>query len=198
MTRPDPVIIILAACQPLGLAAANAFASQGARVIAIDDNPTALATLAATNPEAIEALAIEDLQRQLVPMLQNAWGSSHLDMVINLSPLANPRDISGQMHMLSAILRTTVRGLVTARGALVSVVVRPKDRLALVGQGMQAAVQSASAGLGVELAKNQVRVHCVAVPKEDSLLALETLLFLASEAGRRVHSTALDLGGQAG
>ena len=187
------MIIIFGACQPLGHAAAIAFADKGARVVLIDDDPKALDAICAQNPDWIEALAIEDIEGQMVAMLKEAWGNERIDLVINLMPMAKPRDISAQMRILTAILRTTLRGLVAGQGSVISVAAQPTDPLAFVAHGMVAALGAASEALASALSKKNVAVHCVNVPRSRSGQALDTLMFLGSPAGRAVQTTTFNV-----
>lgn len=192
-----PVIVIIGACQPLGQTAAVALAEKGARVVVIDRDPRALDMICEQNPDWIEALAVEDIEAQLAPLLQEAWRAQSIDLVINLMPLAQPRDISAQMRMLNAILRTTLRGLVAGQGSLVSIVAHPADPLALVAQGMRAAVEAASVALAAEVVAKNVDVRCISLSRSDASQTLQTLTCLAGRASRTLHSTTFDLGNPA-
>jgi len=190
----DPVVILLAACQPPGAALAHAFAQRGVRVIAIDGNAEYLTRIAAQDPDWIETLTIEDFQTDMTHRLQDAWGSEPLRMVVNLMPLARPAQITEQMRTLAAILRTTARGLVADQGSIVSLVARPRDPLALLGHGVVAALSAGSAALAGVMAAKSVRVHVVCLPKSAPEVAVETLLHLASPEARQIASTTFDLG----
>ena len=187
------MIIIFGACHPLGQTAATAFADQGKRVLAVDDNSAGLRDLCAQNPGWIEAVLLGDMEQQLQRTLGDTWAGAQIEMVINLTPLTRSTDISAQMRTLTAIVKTTLRGLVRAQGTLVSVALRAGDPLAFVAHGMGAALSQASVALSGAVAAKGVRVHCITLPAGGGGAAAEMLKTLATPAGRSLRSTTLDL-----
>ena len=188
-----PTILILSACQPPGAEIAQAFATLGAKVIVMGGQAARLAEIAALAPDQIEPLFIKGGQVEALRLLRDAWGAEPLDLVVNLMPLAYPHHITEQMRGLSMIMRTFGRGLIAGKGALVSVVARPRDPLALVEQGMCAALTSAAKTLSDAVAINTLRVHTVSVPKQNPAVAVDTLVFLAGPQSRRIKSTTFEL-----
>lgn len=190
---PEPVVLILGACQQPGAAIARALAKSGARVILIDGDSKALTKIAASDPDNIETLTLPKLQSDMTHLLRDAWGAEPLDMVVNLMPLAFPDAIAEQMRTLSAIFRATARGLVAARGSIVSLVSQPKAPLALVGQGRLAALQAGSGALGQAVAKHGVRTHVISVPDNRRSVAVECLQHLITPAAKPMASTTIEL-----
>lgn len=193
LDAPEPVVLILAACQRPGASIARAFAKAGMRVILIDGDSKGLTKIASIDPDQIETLTLPKFQSDMTHLLRDAWGAEPLDMVVNLMPLAFPDAIAEQMRTLTAILRTTVRGLVAAKGSIVSVVPGPSAPLALVGQGRLAALQAGSAAVGKIVAKHGVRAHVVSVPSNKRKVAVGCLMHLATPAARPLASSAFDL-----
>tara|TARA_R110002072_G_scaffold301874_2_gene482712 strand:+ start:4856 stop:5455 length:600 start_codon:yes stop_codon:yes gene_type:complete len=189
----SPTILVLSACQPPGAEIAKAFADARAHVIVMGGDAAGLTQIAARSPEQIEPLFINGGQVEALRLLGDAWGAEPIDLVINLMPLAYPHHITEQMRGLSMIMRTFGRGLVAGKGVLVSVAARPDDPLALVGQGMCAALGAAGMALADALASKSLRVHTVTVPKQTPEWAVETLLFLGGAQSRHIKSTTFDL-----
>lgn len=188
------MIIILGACQPLGHSAAIAFAEKGARVVVIDGDPKALEAISSQNPEWIEPLAIENIETEMAPMLKDAWGAQRIDLVLNLLPLKpGARDISAQMRMMSAVVRTTLRGLVAGRGSLVTLVGQSQDPLAFVSHGMQAALKAGSMALADAVASKGVRAHCITTGDPQRAQLRDMLMYLTSPSGRMISSSSFDL-----
>lgn len=187
------MIVIFGGAQPLGQAVALGFAEQGVRVVVVDRDKQALETLCVHNPEWIEALPIKDLAQDLHATLENRWGGQRIDLVLNLMPLAAGDDITGQMNALTAVVQTTLRGLVAGQGCLINVAYRAADPLAFVAHGMVSAVREAGQALA-DVAKDKgVRVQCVTVPKGRQSRAVKTVQFLASPAGARLRTGTYDL-----
>ena len=115
------MIVIFGACHPIGQAAAVSFADQGKRVIVIDTDSAQVDDLCAQNPGWIEGIVIADVETQMRDKLKDVWAAQPVDLVINLMPLVQPSDISAQMRILNGVLHTTLRGLVTGQGSLISV-----------------------------------------------------------------------------
>ncbi|MGJ8617436.1 MAG: hypothetical protein ACSHWS_11395, partial [Sulfitobacter sp.] len=65
--------------------------------------------------------------------------------------------------------------------------------LALVEQGMCAAIEAAATALGDAVASKSMRVHTVMVPKKTPEIALDILLFLGGTSSRNIKSTTFDL-----
>ncbi len=189
----DRTFLILSACQPPGPQIAGAFAATGARVIVMGGDAKGLAQIAVQDPDQIETLFVQGGQIEALRLLGKAWGNEPLDLVVNLMPLAYPRHISEQMRAISLIMQAFGRGLMAGRGALVSLAARPSDPLALVEQGMAAALGAGGTALGDALAAKAIRVHTVLVPKTQPELALDSLLFLASNQSQHVKSNTFDL-----
>lgn len=192
-TFGDPVVIIFGASQSLGRAVSAAFARRGARVVVIDKDSDALRDLCAENPDRVEALVIKDMHGRLADLLQEAWGAERIDIAINLMPLAQPDDVSQQIRLIKQILQMTLRGLVRAKGAMVTVLQAPADSMALERQGMKGAIMAVNAALAVQLAAKKTQIHGLGIRPKDTAAACEALLFLASPQGRKLRSTQLDL-----
>lgn len=152
-----------------------------------------LAQIAELAPEQIEPLFVKGGQVEALRLLRDAWGGEPLDLVVNLMPLAYPQHITEQMRGLSSIMRTFGRGLIAGKGALISIAARPRDPLALVEQGMCAALDAAGTALSDAMAINTLRVHTVTVPKNAPQVAVGTLLMLADEKARPIKSARFDL-----
>lgn len=189
------MILIFGATQPLGQAVALGFAERGTRVVLVDRDAQALEAVCAHNPDWIEAVVIDDLARDLRRTVQGRWAGQRIDLVLNLMPLSASAggDISGQMRVLTAIVQTTLRGLVAGQGCLVNVAHAAEDPLAFVAHGMVSALREAGQALAGATADKGVRVHCVTVPTGAQSSALKTVQFLGSGAAARLGSTTLEL-----
>jgi len=192
-SNPARTVLILSACQPPGPQIAQAFADAGARVIVMGGDAQGLARIAQAAPDRIEPLFIKGGQIEALRLLDTAWGEEPIDLVINLMPLAYPKHITEQMRGLSIIMQSFGRGVIAGKGALVSVAARPSDTLALVEQGMCAALEAGAAALADAVASKSMRVHTVMVPKKSPEIAVNTLLFLGGTSSRHIKSTIFDL-----
>tara|TARA_R110002049_G_scaffold23545_4_gene83420 strand:+ start:12305 stop:12901 length:597 start_codon:yes stop_codon:yes gene_type:complete len=190
----ETTIAIFAASRGPGPAVAHAAAQQGARIVAIDGNPVALSEIAGLHPVKIETLVMNGDQLENLRNLKDSWGAVPTDLVLNLLPLDPRVEITAQMRGLSALVQAMGRGVVAGKGAIVTVVERPREALSLTAQGMLGAVDHACAALGRELAARSVRVHVVTVPQGQAEMAMKTVLYLGSDAGRSVQSGRIDLG----
>lgn len=193
MSTEVPTVIVISAGDGPGPDIAAAFAARGARVIALDDRPDALDRLTSTAPSRIEPLAVPELDAQSLQSVKDGWGQGPIDMVVNLMPMRAGGEISDQMRLLTAILRTMIRGLVAGQGAIVSLVPAPRDNLALGAQGLWGAIREGSAALGAELAEKSVRVHALSVSKGAENAVPGTLVHLAGPEGRQVASAPIRL-----
>ncbi|WP_411975202.1 hypothetical protein [Sulfitobacter faviae] len=193
----DATFAILSAGQAPGPAVAKRAADLGAEVVAMDRDPTVLARLMSQSTERVEALALAgDLVARFEPLHRN-WGGTPLHMALNLMPL-DPDDCAkgtdAQIRGISAMMRALGRGLVAGQGAVVTVLPRPSQPLALAGHAMIGAFEAANAALDKVFGPRGLRFHLITVPEGQAELAAESALFLGSEAGRRLRSGRLDLG----
>ena len=177
-----------------GAELAGAFAQAGARVIAIDEDQGLLDHLAMADPTRIDVLWAEGFRADTLQILKDDWGNEPVDLVVNLMPLRRGEDISSQLRMLSMILRTMIRGLIAGQGAIVSLVPRPQDNLALPAQGLWGALTEGSKALGRELGAKNLRVHVVGVPPDAPARAVETVTHLGSPAGKALQSSVFKVG----
>ncbi|MFD2738732.1 hypothetical protein ACFSUD_04030 [Sulfitobacter aestuarii] len=189
----DMPILLVAACQPPGPIFVQRLVAGGARLVVFDSASAGLRSLAAHDPERVEPLPVSDYDRTAFSGLQDDWGRAPIAAVINLLPLARPGDISGQIEMLKLLMQVFGRGLVAGRGTLLSLASRPRDPLALRGQGLCAALGEAGAALGREFARHSVRIHTIIAPPGEAEAAVAPGLFLCSEAGRKLASATLEL-----
>lgn len=193
----DATFAVLGACQTPGPALAQRAAGLGAGVIAMDRDPVGLAKVVGAAPDKIEGLAlVGDPVARLEPLRQT-WGDTPLHMVLNLTPLepvdADSGGIDGQIRGLSALMRALGRGLAAGQGAVVTLLERPQQPLALNAHGMIAAVAAANEALAQVFAPRGIRFYTVTVPEGQAELAVETALFLGATAGRRLRSGRIDL-----
>lgn len=187
------MIVILGANHPVGQTAALAFAQSGGRISLVDTDADALETTAAHHPEWIEVLTLRDVARDLAAHIAGRWDAERIALVLNLLPLQGADDISAQMRNLTAIVQTTLRGLVAGQGSLINVVERAADPLGFVAHGMHAALREASAELAAVTADKGMRVHCVTVPAGQVRASVDTIRLLTSPSGRSLRSTVVDV-----
>ena len=193
----DATFAILSASHGPGPALAERAAGLGAGVIAMDSDPSALAKVVGAAPDKIEGLAlVGDPVARLEP-LRHTWGDTPLHMVLNLMPLewsnTQAQGIDAQIRGLSALMRALGRGLAAGQGAVVTVLERSQQPLALSAHGMIAAVAAANEALAQVFGPRGIRFYTVTVPEGQADQSVETALFLASPAGQRLRSRRIDL-----
>ncbi len=188
-----PTVILIGAAQNPGPELAKAFAASGAKVIAIDEDERQLDHLAAADPSRIDVLWADGFKADTLQVLKDAWGSEPIDLVVNLMPLRQRADISNHMRLLSMILRTMIRGMIAGQGAVLNIVPRPQDYLALPAQGLWGAMTGASAALGRELRSKNLRVHVVGVPADAPDRAVDVATYLGSAAAKTLESTVFEV-----
>lgn len=176
---PPAHVIIAAAARPPGPALAVALARAGARVVALDPDADALGAIATHVPERIETLTLDPSDRTALARLSGAWGDTHIDLVINLMPLNLPVDINAQMRGLTVLVRHSARGLIRGQGGFVTLAARPTDALALMGQGLVAALGAGTTALNTALNPRGVRFYTVTVPSDAPEVAHDLLVQLA-------------------
>ncbi|WP_432816943.1 hypothetical protein [Sulfitobacter sp. JB4-11] len=204
MTRPattprpakrgrDLVVMIVGATVAPGPDLTEMLARRGARLVVLDRDGRALEQLAGRCGGRIEPLALPQDPQQTMTLLRSAWGHEPLDLVVNLAPLAASPDTGSQITALSYLVRATARGLVAARGCLVTVMARPEDALDLQATGLCAALAATSTALGQALGARGVRVHSISVPAKAPQQAVSLLSHLAHHRLDDIPATAFSL-----
>ena len=193
----DATFAILSAGQGPGPAFADRAATLGANVVAMDGNPAALAKVVGLSPAKIEGLAVLGNPVARLEPLRKAWGASPLHLLLNLTPFeANgtaDNGIDAQIRGLSASMRAFGHGLAAGQGAMVTVVPRPTEPLALNARGLIAAIEAANKALAEVFAARGIRFYTLTVPEGQPDTAADTALFLGTKAGRRLRSGRIDL-----
>jgi 23S rRNA U2552 (ribose-2'-O)-methylase RlmE/FtsJ len=184
-------VLVLAACRSPGPQAIHRLAQQRARIVAIDRDPGGLLRMAKADADRIETITADCSNVATLRHFRDAWGKQPLDVLLDLSPLVTGRDLDGQIRALIALYKATGRGLIAARGAMITLVGRPVDRLDIEGHARVGALCAAQAQWAAECARFGVRVHTLIVPQDAPCTALSTTLFLA--ATREVASGPLYL-----
>ena len=188
---------LLAAGTAPGPELARRAAASGVDVIAMDADTTALATVVGQSPARIDGIALVGDQVARLEPLRRTWGENPMHMAVNLAPLdrsAKASGTDGQLRNLSALVRALGRGLAAGQGTVVTVVPRPAAPLALGGWGLIGAIAAANEALTGVFGPRGLRFFTVTVPEDRPELAVETVLYLGSGAGRAQRGGRIDLG----
>ena len=193
----DTTFAILSAGRAPGPAFAQRAAGLGADVVAMDSDPAALAKVVGLSPAKVEGLALVGDPVARMEPLRKTWGATPLHLALNLMALetygAEKNGIDAQIRSLSALMRAVGRGLAEGQGAIVTVLPRPEAPLALSAWGLIAAIVAANGALAQVFAPRGLRFYTLTVPEGQADIAVETALFLGSDAGRRLRSGRIDL-----
>lgn len=187
-------VLVVDACTGPGPALASGLAVRGARVVALGTDASGLRNLAGTCPGRIEPLAMTRLDKNSFARLGTAWGGAPLQVVINLMPLAVPRDVNGACAQLARLFKATARGLIAGQGALINVVSIPADPLDLPATAMAGAFTTVHDALNATFKPRGLRAHLVILTANTPTAAPEALRFLASPSARGMAPQTLRLG----
>lgn len=171
-------VVIAGACQTPGPICAQRLAKARARVVALDQNAAGLSDVVAGSSARIESLLLGADVPAALRRIGQSWAKAPLHGVLNLLPLAHPREIDAQITRLTALTRAFALGLEAGEGALVTLATHPTDPFDLRAAAMGPALGAAHQALAKVLALRGVQINLVIAPQDDPERGLAAALSL--------------------
>lgn len=192
----DKTILLAGAGCAVGRLLAFAYASRGARVIAMDRDEALALEIATGNPARIEALKLDLMRDANCRLLGDIWQAEPVDVLIHLQPLREPHRMGAAIQAIPALTRQLQPALEAGSGRVLVLYCEAASEARAEGRTFATAFAHLVEHLNAEISQSGLTVNAIRVATDcdgtvcDDLITAAAM-FLTGPKARGAGGTVL-------